>query len=179
MGIFDRIILSIYTLLLAVLSGAVILIALGLISLDAVWTSLSLIHGHWEAALVAAVFLLVSVRLMLAGLRSRASGSTIIHHNAMGDIHISLGAVENLVEKTARHVRGVRGVKVVASHSDEGLKLRLRAVISPESNIPTVTAEIQQRVAEYVKSTVGVELADMHVLVANISNDFKAKHRVE
>jgi len=42
-----------------------------------------------------------------------------------------------------------------------------------------VTAEIQQRVTEYVKNTVGVELADMYLLVENISNDFKSKHRVE
>lgn len=179
MGIFDRIILSIYTFLLAFLSLAVVLISLRLISLEHVWTSLSLIYGQWEAGLVAAVFLLVSIRLLLAGLRSRGSGNTIIHHNEMGDIHISLDAVENLVEKAARHVRGVRGVKVRASHSTAGLKLRVKAVISPESNVPSVTAEIQQRVAEYVRNTVGVELADMQLLVENISNDFKSKHRVE
>lgn len=179
MGIFDRIILSIYTFLLAFLSMAVILISLKLISMEQMWTGLALIYGHWEAGLVAAVFLLVSIRLMLAGLRSRNSGNTIIHHNEMGDIHIALDAVENLVEKAARHVRGVRGVKVRASHSSAGLKLRLKAVISPESNVPSVTAEIQQRVGEYVRNTVGVELADMHVLVENISNEFKSKHRVE
>ncbi len=179
MGIFDRIILSIYTLLLAFLSLGVILISLRLISLEQVWTSISLIYGQWEAGLVAAVFLLVSIRLLLAGLRSRRNGSAIVHHNEMGDIHISLDAIENLVEKAARHVRGVRGVKVVASHSPAGLTMRLKAVISPESNIPTVTAEIQQRVNDYVKNTVGVELTDMHILVENIANDFKSKHRVE
>lgn len=179
MGIFDRIILSIYTFLLAFLSLGVILISLRLVSLEQVWTSISLIYGQWEAGMVAAVFLLVSIRLLLAGLRSRGSGNTIIHHNEMGDIHIALKAVENLVEKAARHVRGVRGVKVVASHTSAGLKLRIKAVISPEGNIPNVTAEIQQRVSDYVKSTVGVELADMHIFVENISNDFKSKHRVE
>ncbi len=179
MGIFDRIILSIYTFLLAFLSLGVILISLKLISLEQLWTSLSLIYGQWEAGLVAAVFLLVSVRLLLAGLRSRNSGGAIVHHNEMGDIHISLDAIENLVEKAARHVRGVRGVKVAASHTSAGLKMRLKAVISPESNIPTVTAEIQQRVNDYIMNTVGVELTDMHILVENISNDFKSKHRVE
>jgi len=179
MGIFDRIILSIYTLLLAFLSLGVILISLGLISLERVGTSLALIYGKWEAGLVAAVFFLVSIRLLLAGLRSRGSRNTIIHHNDMGDVHISLGAVENLVEKAARHVRGVRGIKVAAAHTAAGLKLRVKAVVSPESNIPDVTAEIQRRVGEYIKNTVGVDLADMYILVENISNDFKAKHRVE
>lgn len=179
MGIFDRIILSIYTFTLAFLSLGVILISLRLISLEQVRTSISLIYGQWEAGLVAAVFLLVSIRLLLAGLRSRRGSGTIIHHNDMGDVHISLTAVENLVEKAARHVRGVRGVKVAAGHTPAGLKVRVRAVISPESNVPAVTAEIQRRVGEYIKNTVGVELADMHIFVENISNDFKTKHRVE
>lgn len=179
MGIFDRIILSIYTFLLAFLSLGVILLALRLIPLDLMWTGLTIIYGQWEAALVGAVFLLVSIRLLLAGLRSRRGKDTIIHHNEMGDVHIALDAVENLVEKTARHIRGVRGIKVKAKHSSSGLKLDIKAVVSPESNVPTVTASIQERVHEYVKNTVGVEQVDVHLLVENISNDFKSKQRVE
>ncbi|HMM21268.1 MAG TPA: alkaline shock response membrane anchor protein AmaP [Selenomonadales bacterium] len=179
MGIFDRIILSIYTFLLTFLSLGVILLSLRLIPLDMVGTSLSRLYGQWEAGLVGAVFLLVSVRLLLAGLRSRRGRKTIVHHNDMGDVHIALTAVENLVEKTARHIRGVRGVKVTAIHTGAGLTVNLRAVVSPESNVPSVTAEIQSRVHEYIKNTVGIELADLGIFVENISNDFKSKHRVE
>lgn len=179
MGIFDRIILSIYTFLLTFLSLGVILMSLRLIPLETVGTSISLLYGQWEAGLVGAVFLLVSIRLLLAGLRSRRGRKTIVHHNDMGDVHISLDAVENLVEKTARHIRGVRGIKVNATHTGSGLTVNLRAVVSPESNVPNVTAEIQSRVHEYIKNTVGIELVDMRIFVENISNDFKSKHRVE
>lgn len=179
MGIFDRIILSIYTFLLAFLSLGVIVLSLRLIPLELVGTSLNYIYGQWEAGLVGAVFLLVSVRLLLAGLRSRRGRNTIVHRNEMGDVHISLDAVENLIERAARHVRGVRNVKVDAEHTGSGLKVYLKAVISPESNVPTVTEEIQSRVHEYIKNTVGIELTDMRIYVHNISNDFKARQRVE
>lgn len=179
MGIFDRIILSIYTFLLIFLSAGVILLSLRLIPLEWVGTSLSYIYGQWEVALVGGVFLLVSVRLLYAGLRSRRGRNAIIHHNDMGDVHISLDAVENLVEKTARHIRGVRGVKVAATYTANGLKVNVRAVVSPESSVPAVTAEMQQRVQEYIGKTVGIELAEMKIFVENISNEFKSKHRVE
>jgi uncharacterized alkaline shock family protein YloU len=179
MGIFDRIILSIYTLLLAFLSVGVIMLSLRLISLDLVWTGISQISGQWEAGLVGAVFLLISIRLLLAGMRSRRKGDTIIHHNEMGDVHISLDAIKNLVEKTSRHVRGVRDVKVRVRNDSKGLKVSLKAVVSPEVNIPTISAELQQRIHGYIKNTVGVELADVEIVVENISNDFKAKQRVE
>jgi uncharacterized alkaline shock family protein YloU len=181
MGIIDRIILSIYTFLLAFLSLGVILLSLRLISLDVVWTSLSYLCEQREAALVGTIFFLVSIRLLLAGLRTRShkEKDPIVHHNEMGDVHVSLDAVKNLVDKIARHTRGVRGVKVIVSNDIQGLKVSLNAVISPESNVPTVSAEIQRRVHDYIKNTVGVELADVHILVENISNDFKSKQRVE
>lgn len=103
MGILDRIILTIYTFLLAFLSLGVILLALNLISLELVWTSISMIRGQWEAALIGLLFFMVSIRLLLAGIRSRRNKGTIAHHTAIGDVHITLEAVKNLVEKTARH----------------------------------------------------------------------------
>jgi uncharacterized alkaline shock family protein YloU len=179
MGIFDRIILSIYTFLLTFLSLGVVLLSLRLIPLDLMWTGMTFIYGQWEAALVGGVFLLISVRLLLAGLRSRRGKNNIVHHNELGDVLISLDAVENLVEKAARHIRGVRGIKVFASHSEPGLTLSVKAVISPECYVPDVTAEIQERVNSYIKNTVGVEMTEMKIFVENISNDFKAKQRVE
>jgi len=179
MGIFDRVILSIYTFLLAFLSLGVILLSLRLISLEWVGTSLNYIYGQWEAALIGGVFLLVSIRLLIAGLRSQRAKDTIVHHNDMGDVHISLAAVENLVEKTARHIRGVRGVKIKVDRKGQELKVFIKAIVSPENNVPSVSNEIQQRIYEQIKNTVGIELSDIHVLVENISNDFKAKQRVE
>jgi uncharacterized alkaline shock family protein YloU len=181
MGIFDRIILSIYTLLLAFLSLGVVLLSLRLISLEWVWTGISYINGQWEAGLVGAVFFLVSLRLLLAGLRSHRTKDAIVHHTEMGDVHISLDAIKNLVEKIARHTRGVRGVKVRV-HQDgqgQGLKVYLKAVVSPENNVPSVSEELQKRVHEHIKNTVGVELVDVQILVENISNDFKSKQRVD
>ena len=179
MGIIDRIILSVYTLLLAVLSLGVIGLSAGLVPVDFVWTGLTLLSGQWEAGLVGAVFLLVSIRLLLAGVRSSRWKDTIIHHTGLGDVHISLNAVENLIEKTARHSKGVRGIKVRVSPAPDGMKVHIRAIISPDCHVPSVTAEIQDNVKEHLRSTVGVEMAEILILVENISNEFKSRHRVE
>ena len=62
---------------------------------------------------------------------------------------------------------------------NEGGKVKIKAMISPESSVPAVGAEIQKRVHEYIKNTVGVELAEIKIIVNNISNEFKVKQRVE
>lgn len=179
MGILDRIILTIYTFLLTVLSLGVILLSLRLIPLKWVWTSIDQIYGHWEAGLIGAVFFLVSVRLLLAGVRSQRSRHAILHHTDLGDVHISIHSIENLVEKTARHTRGIRNVNVAVGYGKQGLEVDIKAVVSPDSNIPAVTRELQQRIYDAIKNTVGVDTVDIRINVKNISNDFRSRHRVE
>lgn len=179
MGIFDRVILTIYTFLLTILSFGVVLLGLRLVPLELAWTSLYYIYGQWEAALAGAVFLLVSVRLLLAGSRSRSVKDTIIHHSDMGDVYIAIDAVVNLVSKVARHTKGVRSVKVHISQNPQGLAVELKSTVSPDTNVPAVTAEMQRRIQDAVKHTIGVDLTDIKIVIDNISNDFKTKQRVE
>ena len=179
MGIFDRIILTIYTFLLTILSLGVVLIGLRLVPLDIIWTGINYLYGHWEASIVGAIFLLVSIRLLMAGSRTRGIADTIVHHNPMGDVHIAIDAIENMVAKAARHAKGVRGIKATVRQSTSGLLVQIRAVVSPDSNVPAVTADIQERIHEHVKHTIGIELTDVRILVESITNDFKTKQRVE
>lgn len=180
MGILDRIILTIYTFLLTFLSLGVVLFGLRLIPSELIRTSLDLIEGRWEASLVGAVFFLVSIRLLLAGTRSKnLQVKTLVIHNSRGDVHIALDAIENLVAKAARHAKGVRGVKVKALHRPEGLNVSVKAVISPDTHVPEVTAEMQQLIQESVNNTIGIDLTNIHIVVENITNEFKTKHRVE
>ena len=84
MSIIDRIILSIYTILLMLLSLTSILLSLKVLPQEYWQQGLSLIYGRWEAALIGGVFFLVSIRLLLAGLRSRRGPNKIVHQTEMG-----------------------------------------------------------------------------------------------
>jgi uncharacterized alkaline shock family protein YloU len=86
-------------------------------------------------------------------------------------VRISLDAVENLVRKTARGIKGVREIKAVVSHTKDGLHVFLTGTISPEVSIPEVSEEIQSQVRNYVKRVVGVELVDIRIEVENIANE--------
>ena len=179
MGIIDRIILSIYTILLTVLSLIAILLSLKILPQEYWQKGLSLIYGQWEAALIGGVFFLVSIRLLLAGVRSRRGPSKIVHQTEMGVVEISIEAVEDLIAKTARHTRGVRNAKVHIRQLGDEVKVDMKIVVGPEYNIPTVAGEIQQRTQEYLKNTVGVSMTEVRILVNDISNEFKSKSRVD
>ena len=179
MSIIDRIILSIYTILLTVLSLLSILLSVKILPQQYWQQGLSLIYGRWEAALIGGIFFLVSIRLLLAGLRSRRGPNKIVHQTEMGVVEITIGAVEDLIAKTARHTRGVRDAKVNIKQLGDEVKVDMRIVVGPEYNIPKVAAEIQTRTQEYLKNTVGLTMAEVRILVNDISNEFKSKTRVD
>ena len=93
----------------------------------------------------------------------------------MGEVHISLGAVESLVTKTARSIKGVRDMKAVITHADDGLHAHLTGTVSPEVSIPEVSEEIQSTVRQYVKRVVGVEMAEVRIDIENIAIDGRTR----
>lgn len=178
MGIFDRIILTIYTVVIMLFSVAIVAIALKPVSSELLWTSLQLyISGKWEAALVGFVFFLISVRLLVTGVTPGKGRQTIIQETSLGQVQIALAAVENLVQKVTRQIKGVRSVKTYIVNTDQGICIHLKAVVSPESSIPSISDEIQNRVKNYINHVVGTQVADIRIFVEDISNEVGGKPR--
>lgn len=174
MGILDSVILTIYTLAMMVLS---LLMVLGAVVPDwikpAEWltTAMSTTRGLVSVGLIGFIFFASSVRLITLAFRRQGGGQPVVHETAMGEVRISLEAVENLIRKVARSTKGVREVKAVVRHDKEDLSVSLRCTISPEVSIPEVSEEIQNNVRQYVKRVVGVDLAEVQLEVENIAND--------
>jgi len=181
MTLFDRIILSVYTILLAVLSLSVMLIAVKLIPLELVQKVLyTYIYGQWPALLLGGIFFFVSVRLLFAGVTSNRRGDILLLHSESGDVHVRMSAVEGLVEKVARQLKGIRGVKRTMIRMDRDMLLvQLRLIVSPDCHVPAITAEVRQKIQSQLRHTVGVEASDVEVIVEQISQEFKSKQRVE
>jgi uncharacterized alkaline shock family protein YloU len=128
-------------------------------------------RGRWAVGLVGTAFFAVSLRLILFAFKRRGGGQPVVHETTLGDVRISLDAVENLVRKVARGIKGVREIKAIVTHGKDGLHAALQATISPEVSIPDVSEEIQTAVRQYVKRVVGVEMAEVRLEVVNIANE--------
>lgn len=179
MGITDRIMLTIYTASLGLLSFIFLLMSFGWhVPLDVVGTSLRDPQGRWLVGIIAGFFLVISARFVYFALRKKYSGLAVVHETSLGEVRISLDAVENLVKKIARQVQGVRDVKGHVRLAPSGLRVVLRAVVSPDISIPSVSNEVQSSVKAYVRNVVGVDVAEVSVHVENITAEVR-RSRVE
>lgn len=96
MNLLDRIMLTIYALFLTVVSVIIILFATGIISLQFFSISILMSYGRWETGVVGVVLLLLSLRFLLSGLKTRQLPDTTIANGELGKVSITLNAVESL-----------------------------------------------------------------------------------
>ena len=172
MGIPDRIILTLYTFLMAVVAVLVVLCSLGIISQAAINQFLATIPGNWEYAVGGIIILLVSLRLLIAGIGAGigATGisSLILKTSDAGKIFVGKNAIEDYISEIAQEVYGVYNVKCETKLDDENISVRINASIEPGINIPETTEEIKYNVRDTIKKVLGMEIKDIELFFKQI-----------
>ena len=175
MNVFDRIMLSLYTLAVATITLMVFGAYLGF---PPGWGAPELggFLTRWEALPFALFFLIFSVRFLLSGIRKeRSTHSAITHHGELGDVRISTTAIKNLAQKSAQSVRGVNNAKVRVDLNDDGLTIQTEISTSQDSNIPSVTALLQDTLKRNVEASTGVNVVAVKVLVVEMAPTSKVR----
>ena len=179
MGILDRILLLLCIVTFALLMLSTVLAAFTIVPLEWLDDALALLYGHWEAAAVAAIFFLASVRLLFTGMTSGEPRDTMLCQTENGQVRVAISAVRSLVERTARQIKGVKQTKIRLENSRQGMNIYLRIVVLPDLIVPELTAELQQRVRSTLQETLLAEVHDIQVLVEEIAAEGKVRARVE
>lgn len=179
MRILDRIIVIFSSVLLAVLCVLAVGVLVGSSFAEAIFNSLRDLPRDVRigTGIFALVVLIAGIYLLRLGLRSRRRQRAIVRGTSLGEVRISLVAVENLVRRAARQVRGIREVDTFVDGSGDGIEISVDILVAPDTNIPEICDEVQGKLEEYVRDTVGVGVTKIRVNVRNIATE--AKTRVE
>jgi uncharacterized alkaline shock family protein YloU len=168
----DRFLLVLYALLVAVFS---VLLLLGVSGWAVIWDNLNSIllslNSRIITGAVAGVLLLISLTVIFRSFQQKPPMQAIIRSTLLGEIRITLPALENLVVRAANQVKGVRDVKPKIKSTPEGVTIFLRVTVSPDIEIPTISIELQDTVKSYVKTTAGIEVLELGLLVENITRE--------
>lgn len=170
MGLLDRLLLTVYTLALTVFSAITVVVALGdQRPFHAFQVVLLTATGRWITGGISLLVLASSVRLLYSAFaRPRIQ---VVHETELGDVRISREAVENLVQRVARQIRGVRDVRARVALASDGVEARARIWVSPDVGIPGLAQQMQDEVRRAVREVVGVELTLFEVRVENITTE--------
>ena len=177
MGIPDRVILTLYTFLMAVFAVTMILITMGIMPPDFFKHVITALPGNWEYAVIGAIIFIISVRLLLAGIGVLGGSSTLTLADAdNGKTVVSKRALENYIADIAQEVYGIYGVKVVVDMEDRTtINARINASLEPDINVFETTEEVKDNIRETMKKVVGLEVRNIEVYFKKIKSSGKDK----
>lgn len=167
----ERAILALYSLLMAALSLALVAISAGwTIPLDLYEFTLTSPDYRLAGGIMAAVIFFVSLRFFLASIRvpSKKIEQALLHRGDAGEVTITLTALENLVIRASRQVKGIREVKPRVKILPEGVAILLEVSVTPEQNLPALAQTLQETVRNYVTATTGLESVEVRILINGI-----------
>jgi hypothetical protein len=154
----------------------IIIAALGLMAGGAalVWLGLDLepqpdlaAWGAWAAEAVpdyrlalgaaGAAAVLAGLGLAWGNVASRRWERLIILRNPLGEVHVSLAALEDLGRVVKSDVPGVRDVKLRISAGRRGLQVRARATLVAGDDLGQVTEALQAAIVKRLQQVLGPE----------------------
>lgn len=104
---------------------------------------------------------------------SRVKNTTLINRSELGEVEITLEALDNLVNTIALEQDGIVAISNRLSTEDDGLTIYLKAKILPSKTIPEITNSLQELVKSYIEDTTGVTVSSIKVLVEDVSDGSK------
>ncbi|MGM0437108.1 MAG: alkaline shock response membrane anchor protein AmaP [Bacillota bacterium] len=127
---------------------------------------------EWEYGLLFLItFLASSVILYPFFNIEKKYKKTLINSTDLGDINITLGAIDNLVKKIVKKREGIFEINTDINNSESGLNIDLSIKVYSDYIIPELTNELQKVVKSYLEDTTGVTVNSVQVLVNEINNE--------
>lgn len=175
MRTFDRVFCLILGLLFLALSAALLGSSLGLGHDTAASWLTSVFSDKLLSLLIFVITGAVAAYLFAMAFRSRSTNETIQYSTPLGDVRISIQAIEDLALRAAKKIRGVRDADIYVKQSQSGLALIVRIGVAPDVSIPEVSNELRTKLGSYIRDTAGMNIADVEVTVRKIAADVRSR----
>ncbi len=128
----------------------------------------------WGIGISGIILLLLSLFTLWMGLKpKKRTKYTFIKTGELGEINITLEAINNLITKASKNVKGVKEVKPRIKTLPEGIAVLLKVVINPDLNIPETTSELQDIIAEDLQKYGGINVLEIKIVVESIKSHNK------
>jgi len=166
----DRLLLLIAAALLFVVAVGIILMAVNWSPAQDLGLQLAnqLIYGHWEAAAVGFLIMLMGLRFIYLALSGRKAPRALISSSELGDVTITIAAVENMVQRTAFQVAGIREARPAVIVKPDGVAIKLRAWVDQEAHMPELATEIQELLSSQLKKAAGLTVTSVSVEIQGV-----------
>ncbi len=132
-------------------------------------------YNQWESGLLSMLGFIAGAWVIYPFFSGRKKETTLISQTNMGEIDITLDALDNLVKGIAVEQEAVVEMDTRLKTGEEGLRIYLTGRVLPGIPLPELTQEMQKIVKSYVEEITGVTVEEVKVRVDGIESNKKMK----
>ena len=175
MNYLFRILVAIYSFLLAVVFGLVMISPFGdkvIISMGLDFVSTTFYQSNkYDVFLfiVGLLFFALNIAVLVSGVKGRRSARYICTETESGLVRISSYSVENIALGISKRFNGVKDAKAKVKFRGNKVSLVIRLTVLPDVHVPDLCKSIQIRVKESVEATMELTVSDISVNVDSVS----------
>ncbi len=172
MGLLYRFVIFIMAILFMFASLLIAIYCFGLAEFDMLPKLVMLFYDRWELGIL---FILgfAAGSWIIYPFFTKEKSTTMITKSDLGEVDITLDALDNLVNTIALQQDGVVEIKNRLKATEGGLSISLSGKVIPRVPIPELTENLQLLVKSYIEDTTGVTVKEIKVLVEDIGEEKK------
>ncbi|MFW5981099.1 MAG: alkaline shock response membrane anchor protein AmaP [bacterium] len=168
MNLLYRMVIFIMAIIFMFVSILLTFYAVGLADYDFFADILYQVYERWEFAILFLLLFAASVWVVYPIVANDIK-TTVISKSELGEIDISIDALDTLVNNIALEQEGVVAIKNRLSTKEDKLMIDLTAKIFPSKNIPEITTNLQTLVKSYIEDITGVTVGEVKILVDTVT----------
>jgi uncharacterized alkaline shock family protein YloU len=112
--------------------------------------------GRGIALLAGLLLLVIFVYLVWGNIQSTRRERTVVLKNPLGEVLVSLAAIEDFARVLKGKIEGLRDIKGRVVYRRRGLKVSARITVLSDYSIVEVTQNVQDAIRNYIQKTLGI-----------------------
>jgi len=172
MDLLYRFVVFVMAILLMFISLLTAIYCLGFTGPEMLPDLVRLLYNRWEPGIIF-LLLFITGSWMIYPFFVRERNTTVIDISELGEVDITVEALDNLVNTVALQQEGVLEIRNRMRATEDGLSISLTEKVNPGIPIPEITRNLQLLVKSYIEDTTGVTVKEVRVLVESIGEDKK------
>ena len=169
MKLTERFFIALISFILILISVLLFILALPLVSLEFFKTSLETTYGNLWLTVPSAVLLPIALYVLFKGLQSSPKQKVVSLKVSMGEINISISAVENMVYNVMTKWEDIKANRIKIKRHQEGIAVTVNITGPSEKVIPELVEELQRSIKEHLEVMTGISVVGVSVVLDNIS----------
>jgi len=176
MNTVDRLLLLVFSIVVAVFSFSLLLLALPFIPVKYVEVLRLFIFESNIMALLAIILLLLSLKFIFKSTESGSNYSNYVSKETeYGEIRISYNTIKTVALSSIKGINEIKEAKAQINDRNGEVSILINAAFSTGAIIPQISRDIQKKVKELVEATTEISVKEVLVFVEENNNSSKRR----